>query len=62
MNNVIKIILGILVVLLLLSIGGMVLKLFFSLAWLLMRLIAGALVVLFVIWLINQLTHGSKSP
>jgi len=61
MTTVIKVILWILIVLLLVSIGGMVLKLFFQVARFMLQLVVGALVVLFIIWLIDRVAHGSPS-
>ena len=61
MTTVIKVILWILIVLLLVSIGGMVLKLFFQVARFMLQLVVGALVVLFIIWLIDRVAHGSRA-
>jgi|GEM_PF-2269768 len=61
MNTAIKVIFGILVVILLVSIGGLALKILFSVAWFLFRLAAGALVVMFIIWVIDRLLHGSRT-
>jgi len=58
MHTLIKVILWILIVLLLVSIGGVVLKLFIQVAWFMLQLVVGALVVLFIIWLINRVARG----